>query len=221
MKKIVIFALLLLLISALSAQAQETVKLPKPDLKSNVSFADMINKAKTGAAISSDPLPLADLSAILWVAGGRRFNNVDAVSSASRAYPSAFGWYLIRLYVLAGNVTGLKAGVYQYVPEEHSLRLLVDGDLRAKSVEGVFSASVVPYQPATVVLAIDMGNNKRTYSEHPWLQMELGSLTELISLTAASRGHAINIVSEVDPQKEKALFKSQDDPLLFLPIGNQ
>jgi SagB-type dehydrogenase family enzyme len=221
MKKIAILALLLLSAFALSVQAQETVKLPKPDLRNNVSFADVVNKAKTGAAISNDPLSLADLSAILWVAGGRRLNNVDAVSSASKAYPSAFDSYLIRLYLLAGKVTGLNPGVYQYLPEGHSLKLLVEGDLRAKSAEGVSYGSAVRYQPATVVLAIDMGKNKKTYSEHPWLQMELGSLAELISLTAASRGHAINIVSEADPKKEKALFKSEDDPLLFLPIGGR
>ena len=221
MKQIGSLVVFLLLVSALSAQAQAIVKLPKPDMKTNVSFADVVNKAKTGAAISDDPLPIADLSAILWAAGGRRFNNVDAMSSASRAYPSAFDRYLVHLYVMAGKVSGLPAGVYQYVPEDHSLKLLVDGDLRAKSVEGVSYASTVPSQPATVVLAVDMEKSRKSYSEHPWLQMEVGAMAELISFTAASRGRAVDIVSEVDPQKEKILFKSQDSPLLLLPIGKQ
>ena len=198
--------------------SQETVKLPKPDLNKGVSFAEVINKAKTNS-FGTGPLPAADLSCILWVAGGRRFN-VDAVSSASRAYPSTFAWYPIHLYVLAGNVTGIDAGIYQYVPEEHGLKLLVIGDHRADSVKGAAYAGAVTTNPAAIVLAVDMNQNKTRYSGHLWLPMELGSLAEVISLTAASGGHAISIVSEIDPEKAKKLFQIKEDPLLFLPIGN-
>jgi SagB-type dehydrogenase family enzyme len=208
-----------LVLCALSAPAQEVVKLPTPDLKANASFAEVVNTAKTMAAISNDPLPLADLSYILWIAGGRTFT-VDTVSGASRAYPSAFNSYPIRLYVLAGNVTGLKAGIYQYVVEDHGLKLLVTGDQRATSIKGAGYAGSVAFQPATIVLAADTAKYG-TGDRQRWLQQELGALAEVVSLTAASRGRAINIVSEVDPAKAKALFKSQDDPLLFLPIGKQ
>jgi SagB-type dehydrogenase family enzyme len=179
------------------ATSQETVKLPKPDLNNSVSFAEVI----------------------LWVAGGRRFN-VDAVSSASRAYPSTFAWYPIHLYVLAGNVTDIKAGIYQYLPKEHGLKLLVKGDHRADLVKGAVYADAVTTNPATIVLAVDMNQNKTRYSGHQWLPMELGFLAEAISLTAASTGHAISIVSEVDPEKAKGLFQIKEDPFLFLPIGN-
>ena len=200
------------------ATSQETVKLPKPDMNNSVSFAEVINKAKTNS-YGAGPLSAADLSCILWVAGGRRFN-VDTVSSASRAYPSTFAWYPIHLYVLAGNITDIEAGIYQYVPEEHGLKLLVKGDHRADSVKGTVYAGAVTTNPATIVLAVDMNQNKTRYSGHLWLPMELGFLAEAISLTATSKGHAISIVSEVDPEKAKGLFQIKEDPLLFLPIGN-
>ena len=218
-KTAVVASLLLLLLSAFHAMAQETVKLPKPDLTSKVSFAEVINKARTNAIFSQPPVSAADISSILWIAGGRRFN-VDSVSGASRAYPSTFARYPIHLYLLVANVAGIKAGIYQYVPEEHALKLLVSGDLREEAVKGVIYATAVTSASATVVLAVDMTQNKARYSDHPWLSMELGFLAETISLTAASRGRAISIVSEVDPEKEKALFKTNEDPLLFLPIGN-
>ena len=206
------------LVPTFLATSQETVKLPKPDLNNSVSFAEVINKARTNS-YATGSLSAADLSCILWVAGGRRFN-VDTVSSASRAYPSTFAWYPIDLYVLAGNVNNIEAGIYQYVPEEHGLKLLVKGDHRADSVKGAIFANAVTTNPATIVLAVDMNQNRTRYSGHPWLQMELGFLAEAISLTAALKGHAISIVSEVDPEKAKALFQIKEDPLLFLPIGN-
>jgi SagB-type dehydrogenase family enzyme len=208
----------LLLVPVFLATSQETVKLPRPDLNRAVSFADVINRAKT-SSFEAGPLSAADLSCILWVAGGRRFN-VDTVSGASRAYPSTFAWYPIHLYVLAGNVTGVRAGIYRYVPEEHGLKLLVEGDHRADSVKGAAYAGAVGANPATIVLAVDMDQNASRYGRHSWLAMELGFLAETISLTAASTGHAISIVSEVDPEKAKALFKIREDPLLFLPVGN-
>jgi SagB-type dehydrogenase family enzyme len=206
------------LLPVLMATSQETVKLPKPDMTRSVSFAEVINKAKTNS-YAGGPLSASDLSTILWVAGGRRFDG-DAVSSASRAYPSTFAWYPIHLYLLAGKVTGIEAGIYKYVPEEHGLKLLVKGDHRADSVKGANFASAVTTNAATVVLAVDMEQYKARYQGHQWLPIELGSLAEAISLTAASEGHAISIVSEVDPEKAKELFQIQEDPLLFLPIGN-
>jgi SagB-type dehydrogenase family enzyme len=200
------------------APSLETVKLPRPDLNNRVSFAEVINQARTNS-YGTGPLSAADLSCILWIAGGRRFN-VDAVSSASRAYPSTFSWYPIHLYVLAGNVTGIKAGIYQYVPEEHGLKLLVTGDHRADVVKGAVYAGAVATNPATVVLAVDMSQNKARYNGHLWLPMELGFLAEAISLTAASKGHGISIVSEVDPEKAKVVCQIEEDPFLFLPIGN-
>lgn len=200
--------------------AQEIVQLPKPDLSSAVTFSEVINHARTNATyLTRPPVSAADLSCILWIAGGRRFN-VDGVSGASRAYPSTFSWYPIDLFVVVANVDGIKAGIYQYLPREHGLKLLVGGDHRQEAVDGVPFSYGVTAASATVVLAVDMTQYKDRYQGHPWLSMELGFLAETISLTAASRGHAISIVSEVDPQKEKALFETQEDPLLFLPVGN-
>ena len=80
-----------------------------------------LSEALRAAAPRSQPLRLAELGDILFLAAGvtaRRGGN------ALRAAPSSGALFSSELYVLARAVDGLPAGVYHYDPDQHRLDVL-------------------------------------------------------------------------------------------------
>lgn len=64
---------------------------------------------------------------MLWPAGGKA---VDGETGASRSAPSAGGLYPVEIFLVAGMVSELQAGIYKYSWHDHSLGFLKRGDHR-------------------------------------------------------------------------------------------
>jgi SagB-type dehydrogenase family enzyme len=219
MKKILLASVIcLVLLPAYIANSQEIIQLPKPQLQKAVTLEEAINKVRTDKIYTKKALRVADLSLMLWAAAGKRFY-VDAVSSATRTYPSGFAIYSVRLYVLVGEVEGIKAGIYQYVPNDHALKLMKKGDLRSESIKSAVYAGSVTQAPATIVLAADLDATRSSYGERPILGMEVGCLAQTVRMVAASAGIGVGMVSLIDPATFRDLFSTKEAPLLFLPLG--
>jgi hypothetical protein len=118
---ILLWAVILALFPGFQAIAEDLIILPKPHLEETVSLEEALNRSQTVRNYSEKPLDISELSYVLWAAEGRRY---DAVTSATRTYPSAGRVYPVRLYVLVANVEAIKPGVYQYVSADHALKLL-------------------------------------------------------------------------------------------------
>jgi SagB-type dehydrogenase family enzyme len=144
------------------------------------------------------------------------------VSSASKTYPSAFGIYPVRVYLLVGAVEGINPGIYQYVQAGHGLKMLKEGDHRKESIEGSTYARFIAQAPATVVLAADFAAMTAAFGERGrslYLPVEVGHLSQTLRLTATAVGLSVGIVGAFDPARIKDLFGISEEPLLFLPLG--
>jgi len=221
MKKILIVAVACwVLIPTLLATSQDVLTLPKPPSRNTIGFEEVLNKIQTDRAYSSRPISLSDFSYVLWSAAGNRFNT-DAVSGASKTYPSALGIYPVRIYVLVGNVEGVKPGIYLYLSSEHGLKLLKAGDNRKNAVEGSPYAGFVALAPATVALASDynvvsgLGERGRSVV----LPFEVGQVSQMLRLGAAASGLEVGIVGDFDPIRIKTLFGIAEEPFVLLPFG--
>ena len=107
--------------------AEPNISLPRPSRLGSGSLEQALERAETVRDYSDQPLSLLQVSTILWAAGGRRY---DSETGASRTYPSAGGIYPLELYLVAGAVEGLPAGVYRYLWRSHELERLKQGDVR-------------------------------------------------------------------------------------------
>jgi SagB-type dehydrogenase family enzyme len=221
MKKFLVVAVACwVLIPALLVTSQEVLTLPKPQSRNTVGFEEVLNKVQTDRTYNSRPLSLSDFSYVLWSAAGNRFNT-DAVSSASKTYPSGLGIYPVRMHVLVGNVEGVKSGIYLYLPPEHGLKLLKAGDNRKKAVEGSTYASFVALAPATVVLAADYGSvsGLGERGRSVFLPFEVGQVAQMLRLGAAASGLAVGISGGFNPTLIKDLFGIAEEPFVLLPFG--
>ncbi|MCD4810892.1 MAG: nitroreductase family protein [Methanosarcinales archaeon] len=64
-------------------------------------------------------LTLAEISQLLWAAQGITH------PGGYRTAPSAGALYPLEVYVVAGNVEGLQAGIYKYRPQGHEMMPLL------------------------------------------------------------------------------------------------
>ena len=95
--------------------AGESIDLPEPRLEGDVPVERALAARRSVREYSGEPLRLADLAQLVWAAQGITH------PAGYRTTPSAGALYPLELYLVAGEVLGLEAGVYRYVPAGHRL----------------------------------------------------------------------------------------------------
>ena len=123
----------------------ETVALPTPQTLAQPALAAI---GPLSAPSAAAPLDIGTLSTVLFLTGG--ITRTRASGGDIRATAAAGALYPNELYVVAGDLPGLPAGVYHYEPQAAHLARLRSGDWRG----GVAVAADDPEiarAPATVV----------------------------------------------------------------------
>jgi hypothetical protein len=103
--------------------------------------------------VEAGRLDLDALAHILYYSAGvTRVRESNGDRFSFRAYASAGALYPIEVYVVAGELDGLAAGVYHYHPGEHTLGRLRPGDLRGHLVAATGNDPAVAGAVAAVVI---------------------------------------------------------------------
>src|ERR1019366_4152330 len=93
------------------------INLPPPRVTSNASIEECLRARRSCRLFSGAPVPLSDAAQLLWAAQGvTGFCGLRTAPSAGAVYP-------LVTYLIAMNVSGLKAGAYLYNPDDHDLAL--------------------------------------------------------------------------------------------------
>ncbi len=110
--------------SITAPQAAQELALPAARLHGDVSVEQALLTRRALREFGDAPLTLAELGQLLWAAQG-------ITQAGYRTAPSAGALYPLELYVAAGRVEGLAAGVYKYLPAGHRLRRMRTHDVRS------------------------------------------------------------------------------------------
>lgn len=102
--------------------ADETERLPPPRTEGGMPLMQALMARHSTREFSVQPLPPQTLSDLLWAASG-----VNRPESGKRTAPSARDWREIEVYVATAR------GVHLYLPETHSLRRVLDQDVRTST----------------------------------------------------------------------------------------
>jgi SagB-type dehydrogenase family enzyme len=207
-----------------AAFGANSVKLPPPSYKGNVSVEAAIRSIKSVRNFSNAPLKLQQVSQLLWAANGRL--PTDAVSGATmKVTPSAGGLYPLEIFLLTGKntVEGIPAGIYMYKPETNSLLLVDSGDKRNLLAYASLSQMWMTRAPATIVIA---GAFNRTTSRYgnkgiQYVFIEAGNSNQNIYLQAAAMKLGAGTVGAFNDAQVSAVLKLPGDikPLLIVPVG--
>ena len=119
-------ALMVIATLSIPALCLESIELPKPQLESGKPLMQALAARKTTREFSDQALSPQMLSNLLWAAFGMNREQADR-PGIGRTAPSAMNRQEIDLYVV------LSSGVYVYQAKPHTLKPIVEGDIRAKT----------------------------------------------------------------------------------------
>jgi SagB-type dehydrogenase family enzyme len=196
------------------------IPLPKPSLDGNVSVEKAIKERRTIRDFKNRTLPLAHLSQLLWAGQG-----ITDPKEKKRAAPSGGALYPLDIYVIVGEkgVEGIEAGIYHYLPQEHSILLISKGDRRKE----IASASLwQEWMAKASVLFIITAEYKRITSKYGergvrYALIEVGHVGQNLFLQAEALGLGAGIVGAFKDSDVLKVMGSpaKHEPLLIMPVG--
>ena len=176
----------------------------------------------------ADSVPdLEDLARILYFSAGitkQRTHPGGEIYFRAAACTGAL--YEIELYVVAGDLAGLDAGVYHFNPADVSLGLLRKGDFRRNLAQATAMEPAVAHAPATIICTGTYWRNAwkyqaRTYRHFGWDNGTL--LANMLAVSAASALPAEIVLGFVDSDLSRLLDldTQREVSLCLVPIGRK
>lgn len=195
------------------------MRLPMPRQESHTSIETALRERRSIREYADASILLVDLSQLLWAAQG-----VTAVGNA-RTAPSAGALYPLEVYVLAGNVADLPAGIYHYRSREHTLARTIEGDKRNALMHAAFGQLFVQDAAAVIIIAAVYERTIAKYGTRGlrYVHMEAGHAAQNISLQAvALQLGTVPVGAFADEAvKQVVQLNEYEQPLYLLPIGRK
>ena len=150
----------------------------------------------------------------MWAAQG-----ITEPTRGLRTAPSANATYPLRVYLVAGNVQGLQAGVYRYLPQGHKLELVVAGDQRAN----IGDQPQMHSPPVLLAFTADYTTTSKKYgAQAPKMAyIELGHAAENVLLEEVALGLVGVPMGGINVEKMTAALKlpKSEVPLYLVAAG--
>jgi len=185
------------------AQEPKPIKLPPPQTDIGKPLMQALKLRHTSRSFDSKPLPLQELSNLLWAADG-----INRPDSGKRTAPSAVNWQEIDIYV------ALPDALYLYEPKTHSLTPAVAKDLRAETGRQEF----VKDAPLNLVYVADLMKMKKASADDKNLYsaVDAGFIAQNVYLYCASQGLAVVVRGSVDRSALAQAMKLRPDQRIIV-----
>lgn len=193
------------------------VALPTVRLHSSVSVEHALRARRSIREFRSQPLTLAEAAQLLWSAQG--VTNAEG----HRTAPSAGAMYPLELYLAAAQVEGLSPGVYHYLPGEHALEAVRDGDVRGALMAAAFNQACVGAGAALLIFTAVYERTTGRYGDRGvrFVHMDVGHAGQNVHLQAVTLGLGTVVVGALDGDAVRRIIgaPANEDPLYIMPVG--
>jgi SagB-type dehydrogenase family enzyme len=205
---------------AMQNQGQNRViKLPAPQTDGGLSFESALHKRRSVRSFTERPVSLSAVAQLLWAAQGVTHQH------GLRTAPSAGALYPLEVFVVAGNVTGLEAGLYHYRPSDHVLVQIGAGDQRAILVRDALGQSAIFNAPVDFVIAGMPGRTTGKYGNRGvrYMYMEAGHAAQNLCLQAVALELDSVVIGAFSDQKVGNMLQlgSTGIPIYIIPVGRK
>ncbi len=197
-----------------------SISLPKPSSDGKVSLEKAIKERRTTRDFRERTLSLNHLSQLLWAAQG-----ITDPTLGRRAAPSGGALYPLDIYILVGEngVEKMEAGIYHYLPEEHSVSMILKGDRRGEISSASLSQMWMAKAPVIFIITAEYKRITGKYGERGirYALIEVGHVGENLFLQAEALGLGAGIVgafNDLEVSKVAGL-PSKHEPVLIMPVG--
>lgn len=214
---IVFFAYLPQLRHTIETGKELMITLPQPVFESKTSVEYALKNRRSAREYQNKPLTLQAVGQLLWAAQGVTSNN------GYRTSPSAGALYPLSVYVVCGNVDGLPAGLYRYIPEKHSLIKLDDEDVRERLSDASLKQHDISMAPIDIVITANYKITTHKYGDRGirFVHMEAGHAAQNIYLQAVSLTIGTVSIGAFDDRAVREILRLGNDeqPLYIMPAG--
>ena len=196
------------------------VKLPVPAYSGICSLENALFNRRSVREFKSDPLSLQQVNQLLWAAQG-----ITDARNGFRTAPSAGALYPLQLYLAAGNVTGLPAGVYQYLPENKEIVLHLDQDVRSALSRAALEQDWMSCAAIYLIIAAKYEKTMHRYGQRGrrYVDMEAGHVAQNIHLQASALDLGTVVVGAFNDEQVQGILKLPpgEQPVCIMPVGYQ
>lgn len=195
---------------------QESIKLPKPLLESNVSLEETLNKRRSVREYRDEPLSLQELSQLFWAVQG------ETDPRGLRTAPSAGALYPLEVYAVVSNVQDLSRGVYKYRSKGHELVKLAEGNHHAELTNHV-GADFLSDSGVIFIFGAVYERTTQKYGERGirYVHLETGHAAQNVYLQVQSLGLGTVVIGAFDDDEVQKITGMERDekPLYLMPVG--
>ena len=196
---------------------QVIIKLPEPNYRGSMSVEEALLKRRSVRDFKDKPVTLSEISQLIWAAQG------STDRRGFRTAPSAGALYPLELYVLAGNVTDLPAGIYKYRCKSHELLSIAKGDRRIDLGNAALGQSSVRRAAAVMALSGVYERMTTKYGDRGirYVHMEAGHAAQNVYLQAVSLGLSTVVIGAFRDEEVKSLLKMTigEKLVYIMPVG--
>ena len=204
---------------------QVTYTLPAPRLDGEMSVEQALASRRSRRNFRDEALTPQQLSQLLWAAYGITLPVPEnpALRGGLRTTPSAGATFPLEIYAVVGLVEGIAPGVYRYLPAEHKLVRVVEGDIRDALAEAAVGQRMVAAAPVSIFYSAVMERTTGVYGERGvmYVHMEIGHSAQNVYLQAEAMGLgtcAIGAFSD-DSVRQLLHLPEEEVPLYLMPVG--
>lgn len=195
------------------AVAMELTPLPAPQLEGRLSLEQTLRERRSVRSFQRTPLSPAEIGQLLWATQG--VTNPRGYRTA----PSAGALYPLEVYIVD------RQGVYHYLPKEHSLETVVQGDRKRALFDAALRQEAVLEAPLVIVIAADYRRTEGKYGEGRtprYVHLEAGHAAQNALLQAVSLDlGAVPVGAFHDRQVQAVLgLPVNQQPLYLIPVGH-
>lgn len=198
--------------------AADHLPLPAAVTTGTVSVEEALAGRRSAREYSAEPPDISRIARLVWAAQG------VTGTQGFRTAPSAGALYPLEIYVAAGNVTGLPAGLYHYLPDTHALEKTGDRDIREDLCRNSLDQKPVRDAPAVIIIAADYNRTTAKYGTRGirYVHMEAGHAAQNICLQAYALGIGTVPVGAFDDGGVRSVLglPPEQVPLYLMPVGN-
>ncbi len=201
-----------------SSATSSLIQLPRPRLEGTTSVEAALAARRSVRSFTNKPVTLEELAQVLWA--GQGITHPRGLRTA----PSAGALYPLELFIIAGAVDGLPAGIYQYQPAGHGLVRIAQGDFRGALSDAALGQSPVRRAPLVVAVAADYQRTAVKYGDRAarYVHLEAGHAAQNICLQAAALGLGTVVIGAFSDQGVAAILRNAAlQPLYLIPLGRK
>ncbi len=195
--------------------------IPLPAVQSTglLSVEEALKKRASVREFRREPLTLDEVGQLLWVAQG--VNRPGGYRTA----PSAGALYPLEIILVAGRVQDINPGVYRYLPRQHALDPLAEGDVRPALAAAALDQDCVANGATVLVITAIYERTTVKYGQRGirYVHVEVGHAAQNIYLQATALGLGTVAVGAFQDDRVQELLNlpGNEHPLLIMPVGKQ